>query len=842
VADSDSTDEHEDASDSASASESESENASEPEPAPASESAPASASEPESEESGRPELPRAALISERPRFIDTRAGRALEVAAVVIIALAVLIPGIWRYTLVDPWETHYSEVGRRMLQDDDLVHTQWQNEGFRSKPVLTMWMIAAGIRLTGHGAHGGYSGEMVSSRWILVGARMPFVLFGVLGLVLTWWMLARAVRRRVAWLAFLIIATCPFYFFIARQAITDMPLVGSLMGAMACFIMALHAGDERLEPIWGRINAYHLFLAVTGLFVGWQVIYYASYFYRSPGLANGIRFPSPHIVLPLIMVLTSALFVSFSPLFRLITNLFRRNKGDAPRLAAPTRSKRQVYFYWFYTLLGVSVLAKGLPGIGIAGATCLFYVILTNSWKQLWDYEIPRGVILVILIVVPWHFAMYLKDGRPFVRDYIITHNLRRATAGVHGERGTFDFFMGQLGIGMWPWVAALPAAVGRVFTSLRPNTREGRARLVIGIWAVVAVALFSLSQTKFHHYIFPAVPALGMLIAFWLDDLLDGRVRRSGILLFAGSLIVLLVMMDLMGEQKQFIEMFVYRYDRPWPQGIDLSGTIFAFGLIFAVVFPLLSIRVIRPIVVGLIAVFTLSFAYWGMNDYMKPAATNWGMRGEIQHYYRARHIYGLDIRYYGLRQLADEWNGSSGTRRVQSFIPDDFATGQKMSIHIDLLPDGRTVSQSIVLNGSCTDFGDHWFDITLDPGELSKIERLVERGKTQPEPWHRAWHQVRADRLIAWQLYWRGENFWSGDEIWAESPDTKTAFKDTDNREFLKYLKDPSRAGQRFFLMTESGRAAGLQHILPTQHAKDTFEILDTSSNKFTLLTFTL
>src|SRR5687768_1796849 len=87
-----------------------------------------------------------------------------EVAIVFLLACALLIPGIWTYSLVDPWETHYGDVGRRMLQDDDWVHTDWQNEGFRSKPVLTFWLMAASMKALGHGDDGGYSGEMTESQ------------------------------------------------------------------------------------------------------------------------------------------------------------------------------------------------------------------------------------------------------------------------------------------------------------------------------------------------------------------------------------------------------------------------------------------------------------------------------------------------------------------------------------------------------------------------------------------------------------------------------------------------------------------------------------------------------
>jgi hypothetical protein len=101
-----------------------------------------------------------------------------------------------------------------------------------------------------------------------------------------------------------------------------------------------------------------------------------------------------------------------------------------------------------------------------------------------------------------------------------------------------------------------------------------------------------------------------------------------------------------------------------------------------------------------------------------------------------------------------------------------------------------------------------------------------------------------VDADRLIAWQLYWRGENFWSGDEIWGYPPEMKTAFKDANGVAFNKYINDRARAplGRRYFLVTEAGRITAPRASLPTQRARDSYEVLDTTSNKFALAAFWL
>jgi hypothetical protein len=101
-----------------------------------------------------------------------------------------------------------------------------------------------------------------------------------------------------------------------------------------------------------------------------------------------------------------------------------------------------------------------------------------------------------------------------------------------------------------------------------------------------------------------------------------------------------------------------------------------------------------------------------------------------------------------------------------------------------------------------------------------------------------------VDADRLIAWQLYWRGENFWSGNEIWGTLPEQQTAFKDTDNVKFLKYINDRELCpeGRRYWVITEAGRVSNLKTILPTARAKETFQIENTTSNKFSLASFVL
>jgi len=119
-------------------------------------------------------------------------------------------------------------------------------------------------------------------------------------------------------------------------------------------------------------------------------------------------------------------------------------------------------------------------------------------------------------------------------------------------------------------------------------------------------------------------------------------------------------------------------------------------------------------------------------------------------------------------------------------------------------------------------------------------RLEPLLARGKPARGPPAGARRRCRSpDRLAA---VLAGENFWSGDEIWGFLPEIETAFVKTDNVEFTRYINDRTRAplGRRYFLITEAGRITSARASLPTQRARETYEVIDTTSNKFSIAAF--
>jgi 4-amino-4-deoxy-L-arabinose transferase-like glycosyltransferase len=845
----------------------------------------------------------------------------LELVLVTIVSIAVLVPGIWSYSLVDPWETHYGEVAREMLQDHDLVHLSWvggsnsptENEGFRSKPVLQFWMMAATMKAFGLATDGGYSGEMVHDARTMIAIRLPIVLSAVLGLVLMWLMLAKLVDRKLAWLALLVVGSCPFFCLVSRQGIPDMPLCACVMGAMAMFTLAMEDGDRPVSVAFsiryliGRrfaIDHKQVVLAAAGLIVGIQAIYYTAYFAISPQVA--IRnFPMPVLFFPVLMSLLFAgmwrsgwMIVRFVPVvvgsiiamivaavksrpvwpavdnwdhyapdrfvLRVITFPVAWAQGvgwyETDAIAdhlldmKPITTMRQVYLLWCYLFIGISILAKGPPGLGVVGLVGIAYVILFGRWRQLYDgaFEIKRGLMLMIVVFLPWHIGMWLKDGQRFIDEYLFTHILNRAAGDPDKSLGTFEYYTSQLGHGMWLWAALLPAALAVACLKARTDTRAGRVRFVMALWAICGFFFFAVVQTKFHHYILPIVPALGILVAFFLHDVLEHRERLHPIYALLGIGIVLLVCRDLMWEPDRWVEMFTFRYDRPWPSAepysIDPSDGFLGLGMLAAAAVALAAI--FRRVGVAALAIAGLAICAWSLHVYMPIAGNHWGMRSAMRSYYEQRTIYGEKRVYFGPREALDELAGATDTFHFETFIPDRLQVGQPMTITLELnkAADEHVMENTVQLVGIATALGDHDVTVTLAADERAKLKAFVadceHRVAREPGVGRFPIHFVDADRLLAWQLYWRGENFWSGDEIFAWAPEMKTGFEKSDNVDLLKYLNDRSRAplGRRYFVITEASRGTSIRSLLPTQRGRDSFELVDTTSNKFSLGVFTL
>lgn len=663
---------------------------------------------------------------------------------VILFGLALYLPFAGSYGLWDPWETHYSEVARQMTRRGDFISLWWPGsprdaEVFWSKPVLSFWLMSIGMHIAGIGLRGGAPGEMALSHRAEWAVRTPFCLMGVLGIYAVYLVTARFVSRRAGVLAAVALATAPMYSLVARQAMTDMAFVGPMTMALALGAFALF--DDADQPLprkgrrWWSWPDHGLFYGTLALFaistIPQLIVYSVQLRVEIPWGDRPLRMYGAVAMIP--YYLGFALFVF---------------------LAARTRYKAPLYLYLAAILCGLSVLAKGLAGLGLPVIVFLAYLAFTWNWRRLARAQLIYGVVVsllaLVVVAVPWHHAMLIRHGAPFWNELFGDNHWRRMVIGRHGDRGTFEYFLRELGYGVLPWLAVAPAALawavlrrGGTGAAAAQSPTEVRKQGIIwlgAIWFVSAYALVSLSMTKFHHYVLPAIPGLAIVVGCFLDDLVSRRATRTAAAVaLVGVPLLLLVTVDLVSARnssQHFLWLFSYDYvhnphGRPWPDKLDFSAPIIALCAAFVLsTLALVSARTRRWALGGL-GVASVVLTYFLLDVYMRDVAPYWSQKGPIATYYRTR---------------------------------------------------------------------------------------------SSPE-----------ERLIAFQMYWRGETFYTKNEIYEGPMEERTVFDQDGADERLKEWLTRHRGHRQFFLY-ERGQQGRVQSLLPPE-ARASFRVIDDTNNKFSV-----
>jgi 4-amino-4-deoxy-L-arabinose transferase-like glycosyltransferase len=668
-----------------------------------------------------------------------RPGFDLTGLAVIAGGLLLYLPLAGSYGLWDPWETHYSEVARQMTHRGDYISLWWPGsprdpEVFWSKPVLSFWLMSLMMRLLGIGLPGGPAGEMALGHRAEWAARVPFCLMGVLGIYAVYLMTARLYSRRAGVLAAIATATAPMYSLVARQAMTDMAFVGPMAMALALGALALLDDDPSVDELLPR---------------------------RGRGIWSWPHHPLLYVTLGLFAVCTVPQLVVDSIQLKAVIPWGEREikvYGVVPMipyivgfaafvfLAARTRTRAPFYLYLAGILCGLSVLAKGLAGLGLPVIILAAHLTFTRGWGRLRRAQVGYGLCVAVLgcavVAVPWHHAMLIRHGAPFWNELFGDNHWRRMVIGRHGDRGSFEYFLRELGYGLWPWIAVAPAALGWAVWRAADSTRPARQQLLwlAAIWFVLSYAVVSVSMTKFHHYVLPAVPGIAILVGCFLDDVIAGRRwRTAASTALVGVPLLALVTSDLVSSKnaaQRLLWLFSYDYihsktGRPWPEQLDFSVGLTVFGVLFAVATVLFAWpRVARAAGWGL-SLLAVAFTVFLLDGFMPAVAPFWSQKGPIASYYENRRS------------------------------PDE--------------------------------------------------------------------------RLIAYQLYWRGETFYTSNEIYEGPMEDRTVFDAEGADDKLKDWVARHR-GRRAFFLYERLQQGRIENLLPPE-ARASFHVVDDKNNKFSL-----
>ena len=122
--------------------------------------------------------------------------------------------------------------------------------------------------------------------------------------------------------------------------------------------------------------------------------------------------------------------------------------------------KDTIYSYGFYLFSALAFLTKGLIGIVFPFGVALIYMIVTERWCGVKKVFRLKGLILFLLVSAPWYLAQLSINGRDFFEQFIVKHHFKRYTGVISGHKGPFYYYIPVLLIGLFPWIAYLPAGI----------------------------------------------------------------------------------------------------------------------------------------------------------------------------------------------------------------------------------------------------------------------------------------------------------------------------------------------------------------------------------------------
>src|SRR5262249_33256863 len=300
-------------------------------------------------------------------------------------------------------------------------------------------------------------------------------------------------------------------------------------------------------------------------------------------------------------------------------------------------------------LCGVAAPGQGLVGVGLPGLALVLSLTLTRDWRRLRSREVLTAALALVAVAFPWYHAMLIRHGLPFWNELFGDNHFRRLVIGRFGDNtGGFTYYLRELGYALWPWTAiavvALPAALARA----RLDRPRGRALAWSVLWALVAYGIVSISMTKFHHYILPAVPAIAIACGWFLDALAGGELAGPAVaaLLLCGLPLLGRVSWDLAQTPQaaqRLLWLFGYdyiysRHGRPWPAPMDYRAILVAVAAVFSIGTALLALRAVRKWAVALLCVGAIGFALLALDKILIELSPHWGQKQLLATYYRQR------------------------------------------------------------------------------------------------------------------------------------------------------------------------------------------------------------
>ena len=201
-----------------------------------------------------------------------------------------------------------------------------------------------------------------------------------------------------------------------------------------------------------------------------------------------------------------------------------------------TNFKKNIYAYLFYLSLGLGFMVKGPPAILIPGLTVFGFLLATKRGNWLADLRVGQGLIILLIIIMPWFATMLGMHGEEF-KNHIVGNEIKNRL--VHNTPFSF-YYVGVLFRYQLPWSLFFLFAALKQFGVLGFSSEKGigfgerlkklgkniswhikllfkeenQPFLFCYTWILVCLILFTILRVEHSRYMLPSCAAVAILTA----------------------------------------------------------------------------------------------------------------------------------------------------------------------------------------------------------------------------------------------------------------------------------------------------------------------------------------
>lgn len=211
---------------------------------------------------------------------------------------------------------------------------------------------------------------------------------------------------------------------------------------------------------------------------------------------------------------------------------------DWTRSLAFVPDRRNWLVFWGATALGLLIKGPIVPMVW--GLAILVLSASQRSFRWLKPLRFGAGILLCLVVALPWFAAIMIKTGGSFFADSVGQDMLGKVAEGQEKHWGPPGLYLVVFFATYWP--AAAFAAMAVPFAWVR---RKEPQILFLIAWIVPSWLVFEAVPTKLPHYVLPLYPAITALLLLAVLNGGINRYRRGAVLT---ACLVVIVPLALMG------------------------------------------------------------------------------------------------------------------------------------------------------------------------------------------------------------------------------------------------------------------------------------------------------